>query len=109
MKIRLFAAAALLAGSTVALAQDSDEGDARQTTTDDAIQTQVEKDEGENPGEEIRCRTERVTGSLTRRRRICLTNNEWAALEARTRDDMIRAGRNASGGAACVQDQFGGC
>ena len=48
-------------------------------------------------GEEMVCRTERVTGSLTRRQRTCMTRNEWARIEARTRDEHSRMVRGASG------------
>jgi len=44
------------------------------------------------------CRTERATGSLTRRTRICLTATQWREVNNRTRtghDDFIRS---ASGG-----------
>jgi len=44
------------------------------------------------------CRTEKATGSLTRRNRICLTAMQWREVYDRTRtghDDFIRS---ASGG-----------
>ena len=46
------------------------------------------------------CRTERATGSLTRRTRICLTAAQWREVNDRTRrglDDLVRG---ASGGCA---------
>ena len=51
-------------------------------------------------------RTERVTGSLTRRARICLTETQWREVYDRTRtghDDFIR---DASGG--CMAPTRGG-
>ena len=50
------------------------------------------------------CRTERVTGSLTRRARICLTETQWREVYDRTRtghDDFIR---DASGGCRAPND-----
>lgn len=55
------------------------------------------------------CRTQRVTGSLTRRQRTCMTEAQWAELERRTAENMNDISRNASGGRACRQDQMGGC
>jgi hypothetical protein len=62
-----------------------------------------------DPGEEVICRRDRATGSLTRVNRICKTRNEWNGIHAGTRDAMNDMARNASGGAACRQDQMGGC
>lgn len=112
MKFRIVAAATLLAGSTVALAQQAEEREDQQAEATQAASAQTEGEgeaEEEDPGEEVICRTERVTGSLTRRTRTCLTRNEWNGVEARTRDELNRMGRNAAGGAACRQDQMGGC
>ncbi len=112
MKFHLIAAATLLVGSTAVLAQDADERevDQAEATVAGTAQNEVEQPvEEEDRGEEVVCRTERVTGSLTRRRRTCMTRNEWAGIEARTRDELNRMGRNAAGGAACRMDQQGGC
>lgn len=62
-----------------------------------------------DPGEEIICRRDRATGSLTRVNRVCKTRNEWNGTYANTRDNLNDMQRNASGGAACRQDQMGGC
>lgn len=110
MKFRLFAAATLLAGSTVALAQQAEDNEGQPVEATQAANAQAEEDaEEEDAGEEVICRTERVTGSLTRRTRTCMTRNEWNGVEARTRDEVNRMGRRAAGGAACRQDQMGGC
>ncbi len=97
MKFSMIVAAGLLAGSTVALAQEADENAATQVSNSPAAPSEGDGAEEDDPGQEIVCRRERVTGSLTRVRRTCLTVNEWAQVEANTRDDMIRSGRNASG------------
>ncbi len=109
MKLHIVAAATLVLGATAAIAQDRDE-EAMVTQVAQASQQEEQAAEEEDDrGSEVVCRTERVTGSLTRRTRTCLTRDEWAAVEARTRDEMNRMGRNASGGKSCNQDQFGGC
>lgn len=113
MKFHMLTAAALLVGSTAVMAQDDAEPDPREANATVASSaqsaTEDETEEEQDRGQEVVCRTERITGSLTRRRRTCMTRNEWAALEARTRDDMIRAGSRASGGAECRTGPMGGC
>lgn len=44
------------------------------------------------------CRTERATGSLTRRTRICLTETQWREVHARTKNGLDDFNRGASGG-----------
>ena len=54
------------------------------------------------------CRTEKATGSLTRRTRICLTEAQWRQVYDRTRtghDDFIR---DASGGCRAPNDPRAG-
>lgn len=41
------------------------------------------------------CKTEKITGSLTRVRRTCLTQREWDQLAEGTRREMDKAVRNA--------------
>jgi len=56
-----------------------------------------EGDSGETKGKKI-CRTEKVTGSLTRVNRVCLTREQWDALHADTREKVNNMQRSASGG-----------
>lgn len=113
MKFNAIVATALLIGSTALLAQESQDGETRgaQATLASAAQTEDTAATAEDTahGEEVVCRRERVTGSRVRTREICMTRNEWAELEARTRDGLNRMGSNASGGAQCRMDQQGGC
>jgi len=60
-------------------------------------------------GEEVICRRDRATGSLTRVNRVCKTRNEWNSTNANARDNMEDMQRNASGGRACRTDAMGGC
>ena len=53
----------------------------------------------EAPREKKICRTERATGSLTRRTRICLTEAQWRELNGRTRKGLEEMGQSAAGGA----------
>ena len=56
--------------------------------------------EESNSGEKEKkiCRTEKVTGSLTRVNRVCLTREQWDALHADTREKVNHMQRSASGG-----------
>jgi hypothetical protein len=55
------------------------------------------------------CRTDKATGSLTRRTRICMTAAQWRELNSRTRRGVDEMTSAASGGRQCVQDERGGC
>ena len=44
------------------------------------------------------CRTEKMTGSLTRRTRICMTESEWRELNTRTRKGLDQMGQSGAGG-----------
>jgi hypothetical protein len=52
------------------------------------------------------CRTEKMTGSLTRVRRICLTAKEWDDLRHRTQQSFQDKVNGASGG--CMAGGDGG-
>ena len=52
------------------------------------------------------CRTEKMTGSLTRVRRICLTAEQWNDLRHRTQQSFQDKVNGASGG--CVAPPGGG-
>ena len=46
------------------------------------------------------CRSEKVTGSLTRVNRICMTQAEWDELAARTKKGLDEMASSAAGGQA---------
>ena len=54
------------------------------------------------------CRTERATGSLTRRTRICLTEDQWRELHARTKRGLDDFVGGASGGCRPPSDPRSG-
>ena len=54
------------------------------------------------------CRTERATGSLTRRTRICMTSAEWRELNARTKRGLDDFVGGASGGCRAPNDPRAG-
>jgi hypothetical protein len=55
------------------------------------------------------CRSEKLTGSLTRVRRVCLTASEWDDLRRNTKHSLEDQVRGAAGGKECVLDGNGGC
>ena len=59
-----------------------------------------------DPGDEVICRRERVTGSLTRVSRTCMTRNEWNAVNDRTRDEHGNMVRGAGGGLKICNEGF---
>lgn len=60
--------------------------------------------EAEQPAKKEKkiCRTEKMTGSLTRRSRICLTEAEWRELNDRTRRGVDEMTSSASGAPTCI-------
>ena len=75
-----FAAAALIASGGLAAAEPQ----ARDAAIEDA---QKEKKV---------CKSQKMTGSLTRVRRVCMTRSEWAELAENTNRTLDRVGRSAN-------------
>ena len=64
----------------------------------------------EEPKEERKvCRTEKATGSLTRRNRICMTATQWREIYDNTRRGVSQMQGNGSGGYECVMIGMGAC
>ena len=78
-----------------------------------AQESQESQGQQEEPKKDKKiCRTERATGSLTRRTRICMTDAQWRELNSRTRRGVDEMNSAASGGKMCVPDPadpFQGC
>jgi hypothetical protein len=55
------------------------------------------------------CRTEKATGSLTRRNRICLTQAQWREVHDRTRRGVGELQGSASGASSCVSQMDVAC
>jgi hypothetical protein len=83
--------AAASAQETVESAESAETQEAQQDATDKRI-----------------CRTTKMTGSLTRRTRICMTESEWRELANRTRKGLEEMGQSASGGTAVVDNPSAG-
>lgn len=54
------------------------------------------------------CKSEKITGSLTRVRRVCLTEAQWADMAANTNRTLDRVGRSANHAAAMADPDAGG-
>jgi hypothetical protein len=54
------------------------------------------------------CRTERATGSLTRRTRVCMTAAQWREINARTYKGVSELQGSASGSQAIVNNPGAG-
>ncbi len=113
MKICIPVAAALFSASVTLAAPPHDDDNAeRAANAAPAEQTRAAAAEAEPQEERKICRTERATGSLTRRTRICLTAAQWREVNDRTRRGVDEMSSNASGGKMCVPnpgDPFQGC
>ena len=109
-RLGIAAALCLLAGTTVAMAQP-----AQQQPTDSATPQAAAPAEPEMSAEELArsqetvCRTQQITGSLTRRSRICMTRAEWAENARRTAQEVNRISGGAAGANSCKPDAGGGC
>ena len=113
MRRTLLAAVTLLAATGAWAAQP--ETQARSTgaavSTAPLPASAAVSDAGQAVPEEQRkiCRTERATGSLTRRNRICLTAAQWREVQDRTRRGVGELQGSASGGNQCTIDPRGAC
>ena len=68
-----------------------------------AYATAQETQEEPKPEKKI-CRTEKATGSLTRRTRICLTEAQWRELNSRTQRGFQEMTSGAGGGTNPAQN-----
>ena len=60
------------------------------------------------PAEKKICRTERATGSLTRRTRVCMTAAQWREINARTYKGVSEMQGSASGSQAVANNPGAG-
>ena len=56
------------------------------------------QDAQQPPAEKKICRSEKMTGSLTRVRRICMTAREWDEMRLRSKHSLEDTVRDAAGG-----------
>lgn len=90
-KTAILVSAALLASGTAAIAADKETEGAKDAKEEKRI-----------------CKTEKVTGSLTRVRRTCLTQREWDRLAEITRRNVNELERDANQSEALTNRSFNG-
>jgi hypothetical protein len=74
------------------------------------VVAQEQQEEAKPKKEKKVCRSEKVTGSLTRVKRICMTQAEWDLLAANTKRGVDDLQRSAGGGKLCSgSDPLSGC
>jgi len=102
MKRTVLATVFLLAASGTMAAPPADESAPAEQTA--SASPSAATDVAEAPPAEERkvCRTEKATGSLTRRNRICMTVAQWREIQDRTRRGVGELQGSASGAPACV-------
>ena len=100
---RLMAAAFLLTvGGAGAIAAPPDgQAVAETASATTAVQVAAETDTTAQDEKKI-CHTEKVTGSLSRRSRVCLTAAQWREVYDRTRRGVGDMQNSASGAPACI-------
>jgi hypothetical protein len=67
-----------------------------------AAAPQAPQAQDESRREKKICRTDKATGSLTRRTRICMTEAQWRELNNRTRRGVDEMNGSASGAPSCI-------
>jgi hypothetical protein len=107
MKLTVLASGLLLAATgAVAAPPAEDSSPVEQATQSPTASSQVSE---EQPAEEKKiCRTERATGSLTRRTRVCMTAAQWREINAKTYKGVSEMQGSASGGQAVANNPGAG-
>ncbi len=109
MKMGFLAAAAILASTGAMAAPPTSGGDEAGDAAESAPTEQAAApSETELEDEKKICRTERATGSLTRRTRICLTAAQWREVNSRTYRGVTDLQGSASGGQAVANNAGAG-
>jgi hypothetical protein len=101
MRIGFFSAAIALATTGALAAPPAEERPAGESSAEQVAVTDTADEEEAEPERKI-CRTQKVTGSLTRRNRICLTQTQWREIHDRTRRGVDELQGSASGASSCV-------
>jgi hypothetical protein len=109
MKSSILAAAVLLAatGALAAPPADQSEQTEQADSSAPAAPANATEDGSEAQEEKKVCRTERATGSLTRRTRVCMTAAQWREINARTYKGVSEMQGSASGSQAIVNNPGG--
>jgi hypothetical protein len=102
MRSTVLATAILFAATGVTAAQPAEPAASAGQAASAAPASPTEVAEVAPPEERKICRTEKATGSLTRRTRICMTAAQWREIYDRTRRGVGEMQGSASGAPACI-------
>lgn len=109
MKIGFLAMAAMVFATGAVAAPPSNEGSEPAASTSPAEQAATTSEPAADPADEKKvCRTERATGSLTRRTRVCMTAAQWREINAKTYRGVTEMQGSASGSQAIVNNPGAG-
>ena len=98
MKLTVLATGLLLAATGAVAAPPAEQSaPAEQASTAPSAATNA-TDAADPADEKKVCRTERATGSLTRRTRVCMTAAQWREVNARTYRGVTEMQGQAAGG-----------
>ena len=108
MKLTVLASAVLLAASGAAAAPPAEpSAPAERASTSPSAPANAA--EAADPADEKKvCRTERATGSLTRRTRVCMTAAQWREINSKTYRGVTEMQGSASGSQAVVNNPGAG-
>lgn len=99
MKLTVLATGLLLAATGAMAAPPSDEAaPADQATASPAAATNAQSEAADPADDKKICRTERATGSLTRRTRVCMTAAQWREINSKTYRGVTEMQGQAAGG-----------
>ena len=110
MKLTVLATSLLLVATGAVAAPPSDEAPpAEQAASGSPAAAANAQAEAADPADEKKiCRTERATGSLTRRTRVCMTAAQWREINSRTYRGVTEMQGSASGSQAVVNNPGAG-
>jgi len=102
MKLTVLATALLLTATGAVAAPPAEQSAPAEQAASTA--TNAADDGAEAQEEKKVCRTERATGSLTRRTRVCMTAAQWREINSKTYKGVTEMQGSASGSQAVVNN-----
>jgi len=109
MKTAVLATLILLAATAAVAAPPAEEAAPAEQAASASPSAPTEVAEAPAPEERKICRTEKATGSLTRRNRICLTATQWREVQDRTRRGVGELQGSGSGAPRCISAMDTSC
>lgn len=98
MKLTVLTTVLLVAATGAMAAPPAEQSEPAEQAAAPSTGTNAATGDAEEQKEKKICRTERATGSLTRRNRICMTAAQWREVHANTQRGMTDITRDRVGG-----------